>query len=241
MRFMIYFLLACATIISTSASAQTIKNTFESDRFRYLASKYDQAARLAKIENGYLAVTVNSGTYSSSSDGPASTERVEVAQKSRGLWIKQSARVRVPVGFRASSRTLIMQIKADTSAGFSPAAAVYLSNGGEVKCVDYRGAVQKSDRSKLRHNVVRIPKRTANLLDGKWHQIEMRLYRSDSEGYCRITVDGKVITERRGHDSMEADTKKYVGRIGIYRDVVPYSQTVHFDDWIVSSSNKPLW
>lgn len=241
MRFVIYFFLACATVIPTSASAQTIKNTFESSRFRYLASKHDQAARLAHIENGYLSVTVNPGTYSSSSDGPNSTERVEVAQKSRGLWVIQSARVRVPAGFKVSSRTLVMQIKADARGGFSPAAAVYLNNGGEVKCVDYRGATQKTDRSRLKHNVVRIPKRSVNLLDGKWHHIEMRLYRSNSNGNCRITIDGKVITERRGYDSMETDTKNYVGRIGIYRDVVPYSQTVHFDDWIVSSSNKPLW
>jgi len=71
------------------------------------------------------------------------------------------------------------------------------------------------------------------MLDGKWHRVVMEFHQSDTNGFCRVTIDGKVIVERRGHDSNPNDGFDLVMRIGPYRDKVSYSHRLYYDDWRV--------
>ena len=78
-----------------------------------------------------------------------------------------------------------------------------------------------------------------NLNDGNWHTIEMDVFPHEKNGYCIIKVDGIIWQAVTG-----APTKSYskgqkhgdfAARIGIYRDVVDHTHTVHFDDWNIKA------
>ena len=91
-------------------------------------------------------------------------------------------KVKVGKDFRADKRTLIAQIKPWAN-GMSPAVSVYLDRGGRVKCVD-------SDNSQA---IAHTNSYSINLTDGKWHTVVMNYFKSDSNGYCEIIIDGTKI------------------------------------------------
>ena len=149
-------------------------------------------------------------------------------------------------------RTLITQLKPEPNVG-SPPMAVYLEKGGSVKCLEYEknSADMKSQRIKESNtanssgvgsikvsgikNTYRVNKIKKllgiNLKDGNWHKIEMTYKPSNTDGYCKIVIDGRTILEKSGIDNILAKKQLYIGpRIGIYRDSLSYSQTVYYDD-----------
>ena len=149
-------------------------------------------------------------------------------------------------------RTLITQLKPEPNVG-SPPMAVYLEKGGSVKCLEYEknSADMKSQRIKESNtanssgvgsikvsgikNTYRVNKIKRllgiDLKDGNWHKIEMTYKPSNTDGYCKIVIDGRTILEKSGIDNILAKKQLYIGpRIGIYRDNLNYSQTVYYDD-----------
>ena len=149
-------------------------------------------------------------------------------------------------------RTMIAQIKPKPNVG-SPPIAVYLEKGGSVKCLEYEknSADTKSKRIKESQtanssgvgsikisgikNTYRVDKIKRllgiDLKDGNWHKIEMTYKPSNTDGYCKIVIDGRTILEKSGIDNILAKKQLYIGpRIGIYRDSLSYSQTVYYDD-----------
>ena len=149
-------------------------------------------------------------------------------------------------------RTMIAQIKPKPNEG-SPPMAVYLEKGGSVKCLEYEKnsadtkskrikESQKANQSgvgsirvsgiKKSYRVDKIKRLLGiDLKDGNWHKIEMTYKPSNTDGYCKIVIDGRTILEKSGIDNIVAKKQLYIGpRIGIYRDNLNYSQTVYYDD-----------
>jgi hypothetical protein len=141
-------------------------------------------------------------------------------------YVRQSFRVRADPTLRAPERLLIAQVKPDGPTNHSPGIAVYMTRGGNAKCIDYTNGQQDQ-------RIIETRSRGIDMLDGQWHRVVMEYHMSDTDGFCRVTIDGQVIVERAGHDSNPNDGFDLVMRIGPYRDVVPYSQTLYYDDWSV--------
>ena len=144
------------------------------------------------------------------------------------------------------------QLKPKPNVG-SPPMAVYLEKGGSVKCLEYEKnsadtkskrikESQKANQSgvgsirvsgiKKSYRVDKIKRLLGiDLKDGNWHKIEMTYKPSNTDGYCKIVIDGRTILEKSGIDNIVAKKQLYIGpRIGIYRDSLSYSQTVYYDD-----------
>ena len=58
----------------------------------------------------------------------------------------------------------------------------------------------------------------------------MTLKISKTNGYCKVVVDGQSIIEKNNLSNFPGKIKYLIPRIGIYRDNLPYTQTVYFDD-----------
>jgi hypothetical protein len=196
----------------------------------------DTARKAAKYENGVATFTIQPGMVTGDYDVTGGTERAELGRKAtKAKYVRQSFSVRTVDGFPNKSRFMVAQIKEglNVPGGTSPQIAVYLSRGGEVKCNDYTlgtGKKQRQDIRPTRNYGIRMD-------DGKWHKVIMDLVMSKDNGYCRIVVDGKVLIEKSGHVTYTGG-KELVARMGVYRDKLPYPQTVQFDDWSVISSRK---
>ncbi|WP_368186345.1 heparin lyase I family protein [Aestuariibius sp. HNIBRBA575] len=205
---------------------RTFATSFD-DRPRYFPPHGpDTARQAASFDAGVAAFTIQPGMTPSSSDIPNGTERAEMGQIADGAgFVRQSFRVRVDPGFTVERRLMIAQIKQGRNTTFSPAIAVYLSEGGQAKCIDYTGDQQDQNIQSIRSHGI-------NLIDGNWHNVVMEYVLSDTDGFCRVTVDNQIIVSMSGHDS-DPDGAELAARIGPYRDKVDYPQTIYFDDWAV--------
>jgi hypothetical protein len=203
-----------------------------SEDFQYvLPHRFDTSSVAKQLANGVLMVHIRPGMYGASNDKP-NRERAEYAQPvPPGTTCRQSFRLRVEPGFSAPKRTLVAQFKPPVGDA-SPPLSLYLSNGGEVKYVNYLGS---DDPSRHDQHHVRLAPLGINLLDGQWHEVSMVYWRSDSDGYVNVTIDCKVIVAEEGYDSNPGGEVTLNARIGIYRDAMPIEQTVMFDDWKVEA------
>lgn len=187
----------------------------------------DLARKAVQFVDGVAVWTIAPGFVTGDYDVANGTERAEMGQKvNENAYVRQSFRVRAPQGLRAPRRLLIAQVKPDGPTSHSPAIAAYLTQGGNAKCIDYTGGRQDQ-------RIINTSTKGINLLDGAWHTVVMEFHMSDTNGFCRVTIDGRVIVERSGHDSDPNDGFGLVMRIGPYRDVVPFAQTIEYDDWKV--------
>lgn len=125
---------------------------------------------------------------------------------------------------------MVSQVKfSDNSPGVgSPPIAVYMSENGAVKCNDYSSGRAVGDHRRMRG---------VRLDDGDWHSVIMDLVISDNNGYCRVVVDGRVMIEKSGIDTHQ-NGQNLVARIGSYRDQMPRTQVLQYDDWTVQSSRR---
>ena len=217
-----------------------IDERFTSRYWSYIVPhKINSSRKAGEIDNGHLKVVVNPGTYGWSGDQSPGKERAEFAQQIIGNGSKLNRKQiffmqfnsRVDKGFRASKRTMIAQVKVTDKSSSSPAAAFYLSDGGAAKCVDYRNSDNKS-RHHQNHTSIRL-KTGINVLDGEWHTFKIVLKIHDTEGYCKVSVDDKTIFEIKNYDSKDRSATGVLGRIGIYRDALPYQQVVYYDNWMI--------
>jgi hypothetical protein len=213
--------------------AKDFKTDFSKKSSRYkVPHKHNTTKRAAVVKNSILTITLKPGMYGASTDQKNHKERAEygIFLSDKDTIVRQSFRLRSVSGFPTKTRTLVSQIKfSDTPKGLgSPPIAVYLSEGGAVKCNDY-----SSGKPSQTHR--RTAPKGIKLDDGKWHKVEMDLVISDKNGYCRVTIDGKVIIEMKQIDSNQ-NGQELVARIGPYRDMLSASQIVEYDDWAVTSS-----
>ncbi len=187
----------------------------------------DLARKATTFENGVAIWKIDPGFITGDYDVRNGTERAEMGQKvNKSAYVRQSFRVRADATTRAPERLLIAQVKPDGPTAHSPAIAVYMTNGGNAKCIDYSGGGQDQ-------RIIDTRPKGVNMLDGRWHTVVMEFHMSNTNGFCRVTIDGRVIVERSGHDSDPNDGFGMVMRIGPYRDKVPYSHTLYYDDWTV--------
>jgi hypothetical protein len=215
-----------------TALPRIVFQTDFSEDFRYLLPhRFDTSSIAKMLANGVLMVHIKPGMYGASSDKP-NHERAEYGQPiPPGTTGRQSFRLRVDPGFSAPKRTLVAQFKPPVG-NASPPLSLYLSNGGEVKYVNYLGS---DDPSRHDQHHIRLAPLGINLLDGQWHEVSMAYWRSDSAGYIHVTIDGQVIVTQEGYDSNPGGDTTLNARIGIYRDAMPIEQTVMFDDWKVEA------
>ena len=222
--------------------------------------KYNTTKKAAVIENGILKITVKPGMRGASSDKKCQCkERAELGFKMPvngttyySFKFKTPGKLRTKDENGNHVRTMIAQLQPEPNVG-SPPVAVYLDRGGRVNCEEYEknSADTKSKRRKesvtaksdgvgsvsvtgikKTHRVNKIKKRFGiNLKDGEWHKIEMTYRPSNTNGYCKIVIDGQTILEKNGIDNILEKKQFYIQpRIGIYRDNQLYSHTVYFDD-----------
>lgn len=229
------------------ASAQKffVDESFEGESWSYkVPHKYNTSRKSGSLVNGTLKVTIQPKTYGSSGDKKNGTERAEFAKQIIGGFNKLDRTkpffmefdARVEKGFQASKRTMISQIKVTDKSKNSPAAAIYLSDGGAAKCVNYN----ETDNKKLHtqnHTSIKLATEI-NILDGDWHTFKIIMQVHDERGYCKILVDDQVVLEVNNYDSKDKGASGVLGRIGIYRDALPYSQTVYFDNWKIGEFTR---
>lgn len=204
-----------------------------SRNFKYIVPyKNNTTKQAVERVGGVLTVSLKPGMFGASSDQRNGKERAElgIELSDRDIWVRQSFRIRAVEGFPTNGRVLISQIKfSDTPAGMgSPPIAVYMSQGGAVKCNNYSSGRPSQDHRRMRG---------VRLDDGKWHEVTMDLILSDNAGFCRVVVDGKTMIEMKGVDTHQ-NGQELVARIGPYRDQSAVTQIVQFDDWVVQSSRK---
>ena len=217
---LLFFLGGCQT-----TKQVTIKNDFTKS-LPNVEEWIGFAGTASEVKNGVLVMTIKPGMVGATSDPINKTERIEFGTRVTGYsWVTQSFKVKVGKKFRADKRTLIAQIKPWVN-GMSPAVSVNLDRGGRVKCVD-------SDNSQA---IALTNSYSINLTDGKWHTVVMNYFKSDSNGYCEVIIDGTKIIKLTDFNSYHG-VEETTARIGIYRDALPYNQTVFFDDWVVKKQN----
>ncbi|SFK56525.1 heparin lyase I family protein [Shimia haliotis] len=192
--------------------------------------RHNTTAEAATRADGVLTMTVHAGMHGASSDQKNGKERAEygVRLNDKDVVVRQSFRVRAVSGFPTKTRTMIAQIKfSDTPRGTgSPPVAVYMSESGAAKCNGYGSGQAKADHRRLKG---------VKLDDGQWHDVMMEVVLSDTNGTCRVFVDGRKVIEQTGLDTHQ-NGKELMARIGLYRDAMATTQVVQFDDWKVSSS-----
>ncbi len=216
------------------ATAKDFRTDFSKGSNQYkVPHRHNTTGAAAKRVDGVLSITIVPGMYGASSDQSAGKERAEygIFLSDRDTWVRQSFRIRAVAGFPTRTRTMISQIKfSDTPKGMgSPPIAVYLSEGGAVKCNDYASGRPSQDHRRIRG---------VKLDDGNWHHVVMELVISDTNGSCRVSIDDKVVIDLRDIDTHQ-NGNELVARIGPYRDAASFDQTIQFDDWVVQSSRKP--
>jgi len=205
---------------------------------KYIPHKYKTTNKAASFEDGVLKLTLDPGMYGASSDQRLGKERAELGQKIPLLHkVKMSFRFRVAGDFQATARTLIAQVKAESSSPLSPSVAVYAHKNGRVKCVDY---TKYRDSKKRPSRAISVDLYRVSLSDGNWHDVVINYTPSHTDGYCSVDVDGINQIKVEGYDSIPTPKpgKSLVevnARIGIYRDAQPFSQTVYFDDWSIDA------
>jgi hypothetical protein len=238
------FLFCTATLLGLAA-CQTATNFDESQgtdptsAVRTFATNFDQRPRYfpphgpdlarnaVQYEDGVAVWTIEPGFITGDYDVRNGTERAEMGQKvDETAYVRQSFSVRADASLRAPERLLIAQVKPDGPTNHSPGIAAYMTRGGNAKCIDYSNGQQDQ-------RIIETRPRGIDMLDGQWHRVVMEYHMSDTDGFCRVTIDGLVIVERTGHDSNPNDGFDLVMRIGPYRDAVPYSQTLYYDNWSV--------
>ncbi|MEP2717332.1 heparin lyase I family protein [Pseudophaeobacter sp.] len=224
--------IVCGLLMPKLLFAGEFYTDFERN-FRYVVPyKHNTTKEAVERSDGVLTVTIEPGMFGASSDRSNGKERAElgISLSDRDVWVRQEFRVRAQSGFPTNSRVMISQIKfSDAPKGFgSPPIAVYMSQGGAVKCNDYSSGHPSQDHHRLRG---------VRLDDGNWHSVVMELVISDTAGLCRVVVDGRTMIEMKGIDTHQ-NGKDLVGRIGPYRDQLSVTQVVQFDDWKVQSYPK---
>lgn len=215
------------------AFAKDFRTDFSKRSNQYkIPHRHNTTRDAAKRVDGILSMAIKPGMHGAGNDQRAGKERAEygIFLNDRDAWVRQTFRIRAASGFPTNTRTMISQIKfSDAPKGLgSPPIAVYLSEGGAVKCNDY-----SSGRPSQNHRRIR----GVRLDDGNWHTVVMELVLSDTNGYCRVVIDGKVMIELRGIDTHQ-NGEELVARIGPYRDETSITQVVQFDDWTVQSSRQ---
>lgn len=195
----------------TARPFKSFKTSFDK-RPRYFKPHGPDTARKAFVfRDGVAIATIKPGMSPASTDLQNGKERAEMGQLAeRAKFIRQTFKLRVDTGFKAPRRLMVAQIKQGVGTNFSPAIAVYLTGTGRAKCIDYSGGVQNQ-------KIIETRRHGINLTDGKWHSVVMDYGISNTDGYCRITIDGKIIVSMQGHDS-DPNGRELAARIGPYRD-----------------------
>lgn len=222
-------LLAVGALLSGCQTTRVIENHTFTRNLPNSDYSTTHARSASNIVNGVLAMTIESGMKGASSDGYKNTERIMFGHRVGEYdWVTQSFKVRVGRDFKAEKRTQVAQIKPWPTKK-SPVVSVYLDKGGRVKCTDsdFRPAIEFTKGFDI------------NLADGKWHQVVMNYYRSQTNGFCQVIIDGIEIIKRTDFNSYHG-TLNTNAEIGIYRDALPYSQTVFFDEWMVEKRNDRI-
>ncbi|MDC3107851.1 polysaccharide lyase [Paracoccaceae bacterium] len=188
---------------------------------------YDTASRAASYNNGVLKLTIEEGMHGAKSDKSKGAERAELIKEISFGQVNMSFKIRVGKNFKVTKRTMISQLKIMPDGYRSPIASVYLDKGGRVKCVSYTAEDQ------IQHIV---PIEHVNITDGKWHKVLISVTPSYGSGKCSIFIDdNEVINVSDLTNIPNNSPKTFDARIGVYRDVQPFSQTVYFDDWKLES------
>ena len=202
-----------------------------------LPHKYNTTKKAATIENETLKLTIEPGMHGASFDKKfKKTERAELGFKMPiNGTLYYSFKMKTPEGFKSVDeqfdevRTMIAQVKTPPAThSSSPPVAVYVSDYGSAKCLEYKknGSKIKTISHRVRiYDFYRI-----DLNDRGWHKIEITLRTSKTNGYCKIVIDGQTIIEKSNLSNVAGKIKYLIPRIGIYRDNLNYSQTVYFDD-----------
>ena len=220
-----------------------------------LLHKYNTTKKAAVIENGTLKITVKPGMRGASSDKKCQCkERAELGFKMpvNGTTYYSFKFKTVDDNYNYDVRTMIAQMKPGPNLG-SPPVAVYIDRDGRAKCVEYTKNAENTKSQRRKDSITANKDGVGNqrdssvkksyavngmnrllgidLMDGKWHKIEMTYRPSNTNGYCKIVIDGKIIIEKSGIDNILEKKQLYVApRIGIYRDNLSYAQTVYYDD-----------
>lgn len=228
------FIIAFAIVLTPwAACAQSFSTDFKRKINYKVPHKYNTTKKAVTFVDGQVAFTIRPGMHGAGTDKAKGSERAEFGvDVNRAKFIRQSFTVRVGKGFKATDRTMIAQIKQGrTAPGLgSPPVAVYLNNGGVTKCNDYSSGKPSQDEVRTRRYGIRLD-------DGAWHKVVMELVLSQTNGVCRIFVDGQLIQSARGIDTLQKGDR-LMSRIGPYRNAVPYAQVIYFDDWSVKGSRK---
>ena len=252
-KLLLYVFLVLISYVFSSYSLADTNDKFElfyfedfsNKKFSYvLPHKHNTSVKAKKIENGYLKVTLKPKMYGASSDKKNNKERAEYGKKiffSKKFKIDKkfimSFDARVDKNFKADKRTMIAQIRAENKMPGSPAAAVYLYDGGVMKCVNFRGKDKPSTYFTQNHTKIKsVTNNRVDVLDGEWHKFEIIMKLGEKNGYCKVSVDNEIIFEINDYDNIHG-TKKMLARIGIYRDALPYEQTVYFDNLYIGIEN----
>jgi len=211
----------------------------------YLPHKYNTTKKAAQIENETLKVTVEPGMRGSTFDKEfKQTERALLGFKMPiNGTLYYSFVVKTPEGFKSVDeqfdevRTMITQVKTPPAThSSSPPVAVYVSDYGSAKCLEYKEGPSRDTRGRknnikqISHTVRIYDLYRIDLNDRDWHKIEITLRISKTNGYCKIVIDGQTIIEKNNLSNLAGKIKYLRPQIGIYRDNLSYNQTVYFDD-----------
>lgn len=188
------------------------------------------------VINGKGIFTIKPGMVASKSDPINGTERAEI-----GVRIPENHRIFMSYDVKLAnhnvspiaSRFMISQIKMESNPSKSPSVAVYINSGGKVKCVEYS---KSASRGMLQH-INSVLLLNGALDDGEWHTVETELLMDENNGYCKVTIDGKVQIEKRGYRTMpySPKNKDFYARIGPYRDKAQSEITILYDNWSIKT------
>jgi len=229
--------------VTKQASSRTkFYTSFDKAPDYFVPHRNNTTSKAASFEDGVLKLTIVPGMYGAGGkkhgDKAGGKERAELARKIPfSHKVKMSFRFRVADDFRATTRTMIAQIKFDDSGPLSPSVAVYASRHGHVKCVNY---TKYSNSKKRPSKNIKREFNKVNLIDGNWHEVIINFTPSHTDGYCSVDVDGISQIKVEGYDSIPTPTPgksldQFNSRIGIYRDAQPFPQTVYYDDWRIEA------
>lgn len=189
-------------------------------------------ARAFEVEDGIGVFTIESGMHAATGDKQGKKDRAELAvYVPYNHLIHQRFQVRLPSATRIRPRFMISQIKMESipgSGGPSPSIAVYINQGGRVKCNDF------DSFQKIKY--IQLP--NGSIDDGEWHAVDMWIRFSEKNGYCKVAVDGVTQIKEEGYRSLPPSPRRLEtrARIGPYRDAsVVEKVRVEYDDWEITT------
>lgn len=201
------------------------------------------------IENGELHFTLGENSFQNKydkeevvdGDSRKQSQRSELRYTLSGpekKSVTMSFRFRTKEAYQISERVLIAQIKTLTTSRYrrhsQPNVSVYAERGGYVACVEWETKASETTHTYHRR---KLKLNDGHLTDSKWHHVVMEFTPNtdNSEGLCRVIVDGVTQLEMKGHSNLPHGLRrdKFHMNIGPYRDKTSEEQTFIYDDWEV--------